>query len=182
MTYTSPSPKLPFIVTINPIAGNALFVLDRRIMPEAGKDNIHGIPVSWVSDPSPDDPNRMSPVFKNNKLEGGSSLNVDFNRTFVFGGGGGKGGLTLQYITTLNSFYGWMTQISRHSPVQLPAGAAAPKAIVPTTSWTNRLIFNPLKFLSVEFRTTTLYDRSQVNRVQMQYYLRVGLTYGYKNR
>jgi hypothetical protein len=72
-----------------------------------------------------------------------------------------------------------MTQVTRHKPAE---GEVAPATIMPTAEWTNRFIFNPIKFLSMEFRTTTRYDRSQVDRVQMQYYLRVGLTYGFKNR
>ncbi len=170
-TYTSPSKKLPFVVTINPLSGDGLFVLDDRITDERRQKL--GIPVARAADGSP----------IRSKIEGGSSLAVDFNRTFALG----DRGRTLQYITTLNSFYGWMTQVARHDSGGGGAsgGAAAPAApadILPTVGWTNRLIFNPLKFMTLEFRTTSLYDRSQVDRVQMQYYLRVGLSYGFKNR
>lgn len=169
-TYHSPNPKLPFVVTVNPVSGKALFVTDRRITPD--RRQALGIPVTYA----PDDVNKVHPIFKNYKLEGGSNLNVDFNRTFALG----EKGVTLQYVTTLTSFYGWMTQLSRQNgPV---VSTPVLPAIIPTVGWTNRVIINPLKILSLEFRTTTLYDRSQVNRVQMQYYLRVGLTYRYKNR
>ncbi len=164
LTYTSPNKKLPFIVTINPVSGDALFVLDDRLS-EARKRQL-GLP----------DVRRADGSLVKYRIEGGSSVNVDFNRTFAFGGKG----VTMQYITTLNSFYGWMTQVSRQA--NLAEEATAPLAIRPTVGWTNRLIINPLKFLSMEFRTVTVYDRSQVDKVQMQYYLRVGLTYRYKNR
>ncbi len=163
-TYTSPSPRLPFVVTINPLSGDGLFVLDDRITDERRQKL--GIPVPRASDGSP----------IRSKIEGGSSLAVDFNRTFSLG----DRRRTLQYITTLSSFYGWMTQVARRTPAD--GNVSGPAAILPTVGWTNRLIFNPLKFMTMEFRTTSIYDRSQVNRVQMQYYLRVGLTYGFKNR
>ncbi|MDR2882950.1 MAG: DUF3078 domain-containing protein [Alistipes sp.] len=162
-TYTSPSKRLPFVVTVNPLSGDGLFVLDDRIT-DARRQKL-GIATPRAADGS----------LIRYKIEGGSSLTVDFNRTFALG----DKGRTLQYITTLNSFYGWMTQVARHAPAE---GVAAPADILPTMGWTNRLIFNPLKFMTVEFRTTTVYDRSQVDRMQMQYYLRVGLTYGFKNR
>ena len=169
-TYHSPHPKLPFVVTINPISSNALFVMDRRIAPD--RRQALGIPVSYA----PDDENHEHPIFKKTKVEGGSNLNVGFNRTFALGKGKKT---TLQYNTTLNSFYGWITQVTRHEP---PVGMTAPLAIMPTVRWDNSFVFSPLKFLAMEFRTSTIYDRSQVDRVQMQYYLRVGLTYRYKNR
>ncbi len=168
-TYTSKNAKLPFIVTVNPLSAEATVVMDDRISPDRRK--ALGIPVTYA----PDDTGKEHPIFKNYKLEGGSNLNVSFNRTFALGD---RKGVTLQYITTLNSFYGWMTQLARHDNV----GSEVPVAIMPTGEWTNSFIFNPLKFLSLEFRTTSRYDRSEIDKVQMQYYLRVGLTYRYKNR
>jgi hypothetical protein len=159
LTYTSPDKKLPFIVTVNPVSGDALFVLDDRLS-ETRKKQL-GLPEGSLI---------------RHKIEGGSSVNIDFNRTFNLG----NKGVTMQYITTLHSFYGWMTQLSRDPDVR--AGVVPPMAIMPTVNWTNRLIVNPLKFLSLEFRTVSVYDRSQIDHVQMQYYLRVGLTYRYKNR
>jgi uncharacterized membrane protein YgcG len=180
VTYTSPSKKLPFIVTLNPASLNGLFVVDNGISDDRRKQ-------LGINNP------RLANGRPNNyKIEGGSSINIGFDRTFAFGGGGGNSdgggrsswwgggqGLTLQYKTTLNSFYGWITQELRRGPID---GTPAPPDIMPTVRWDNSLVFNPLKFLSMEFRTTTIYDRSQVDKVQMQYYLRVGLTYRYKNR
>jgi hypothetical protein len=163
-TYNSPKPRLPFVVTVNPLSGDALFVLDDRITDERRLKL--GIPNVRDADG----------LLPNYKIEGGSSLNVNFNRTWNLGGGE----RTVQYVSTLTSFYGWMTQIARHTPTG--EDVVLPVAIRPTGRWENTVRFTPLKFLTMEFRTTSLYDRSQVNKVQMQYYLRVGLTYGYKNR
>lgn len=163
-TWKSPKTKWPFVVTVNPIAGDGLFVLDDRINDQRRQKL--GIVL-----PAPGKAGEFLYTDYRSKIEGGSSLTVDFNRTFVMG----NGSRSLQYITTLSSFYGWMTELSRKHET-------SPAVIVPTVGWTNRLIFTPLRFLAMEFRTTTLYDRSQVDRVQMQYYLRVGLTYRFKNR
>jgi hypothetical protein len=164
LTYTSPNPRLPFVVTMNPISGNALFVLDDRLSDDRRVQL--GIPVARDAEAR----------LINHKLEGGSTLDVDFNRTFAFGK---EKGFTLQYNTTLTSFYGWITHVSRRDPI---GDAPAPAKILPTLNWTNSLTVNPLKFLGLEFRTTMKYDRSQIDKVQMQYYLRVALTYRYLNK
>jgi hypothetical protein len=166
-TYTSSSSKLPFIVTIDPASITTVFVTDERISSTRRLGIFgDGMPVSYAPD--------STLVFKNYKLEGGSNLNVSFNRTFALGGRG----MTLQYNTTLSSFYGWMTQLGRKDS----GAASSMQALVPTGRWINTFVFKPLKFLAIEFRTTSAYNRSQVDKVQMEYYLRVGLSYSYKNR
>jgi hypothetical protein len=170
-TYTSSNSKWPFIVTIDPASIKTVFVMDEGIS-STRRLNIFGdgMPVTYA----PDDTGKLYPIFKNYKLEGGSNLNVSFNRTFALG----DGGKTLQYNTTLRSFYGWMTQLGRKD-----GGTAADmQALVPTGRWVNTFVFKPLKFMAVEFRTTSAYNRSQIDKVQMEYYLRVGLSYSYKNR
>ncbi len=162
LTYTSPDPKWPFIVTLNPISANGLFVLDDRI----GDDQRVKLGLAQPRD--------ADGKLIRHKIEGGSSVNVGFNRTFRFGK---KDGVTLQYNSTFGSFYGWMTEAARHDGIE-----GSDVGILPTVNWTNSFIFNPLRFLAIEFRTSTLYDRSQIDKVQMQYYLRVGLTYRYRNR
>lgn len=164
LTYTSPGKKFPFIVTVNPVAGSGLFVLDNRIDDERRKGL--GIPV----------PRDVDGKVIKHKIEGGSNLNVAFNRTFLFGE---KQGMSLQYNTTFGSFYGWMTELAKH---EVDSSDGAKNTILPTANWANSLIFNPVRFLALEFRAQMLYDRSQIDRVQMQYYLRVGITYRYKNR
>lgn len=169
LTYTSPNPKLPFIITLNPISGNVLFVMDDRL--DAARRQALGIPVTAVY--AENGTTVVDYKYKNYKPQGGSNLNIGFDRTFAFGK---KKGVTLQYKTTLSSFYGWITQVTRHDP------GGKMIAIQPTLNWTNTLNFNPMKFLTLEFRTNTVYDKSQVDKIQMQYYLRVGLTYRYKNK
>ncbi|MDR2893985.1 MAG: DUF3078 domain-containing protein, partial [Alistipes sp.] len=163
-TYKSPNRKLPFVLTVNPIAGETLFVLDDVIDDEQRKKL--GLTAARRADGS----------LVRHKMEGGSSVRVDFNRTFALG----RRGSTLQYNTTLSSFYGWMTQASRNNVAK--SGEAQPERIMPTGEWTNIVSFNPLRFIMLEFRTTARYDKSQIDRIQMQYYLSAGLTYRFKNR
>ena len=167
LTYTSPNAKLPFIITISPISGNVLFVTDDRIPPDRRLKL--GIPVTYA----PDDTNKEHPLYKNYKAEGGSNFKVSFNRIFKFGK---KQGVSLQYNTGLSSFYGWITQIARHDPGNTSL------ALLPTVEWNNNISLKPLKFLTLDFTARTVYDRSQIDKVQMQYFLSVGLTYSYKNK
>lgn len=167
LTYTSPNKKLPFIVTMEPISGKVLFVMDGRILPDRRQKL--GIPVTYAAD----DTSKEHPIYKNYKAEGGSTLTVSFDRTFKFGP---KKGMSLRYRTVMKSFYGWITEVSKNDP-----GSIKP-AIMPTLNWTNTINFDPLKFLTLQFTHTTVYDKSQVDKVQMQYFLSVGLTYGYKNK
>lgn len=170
LTYTSPNAKLPFLVTIEPVSGNVLFVCDDRIL--SGRRQKLGIPVTPVY--GSDGTTIVDYDFKNFKAEGGSNFKLSFNRTFKFGK---KKGFSMQYNTTLSSFYGWITQVARH----VPDGSKA-KAIMPTVDWMNAININPIKFLTLQFSTRTVYDRSQVDKVQMQYFLSIGLTYSYKNK
>jgi hypothetical protein len=168
ITYTSPDKKWPFVVTLSPISGNVLFVMDGRLDPERRKNL--GIPVTYA----PEDTDLLHPIYKNFKAEGGSNFNMSFDRTFGFGK---NKGMPLRFRSTLSSFYGWITQVSKRKL----EGADIP-AIMPTVNWANTINFDPLKFLTLQFTHTLVYDRSQVDKVQMQYFLSIGLTYGYKNK
>jgi hypothetical protein len=167
-TYNSPNPKLPFVVVIDPASIQTYIVMDDRLSIERRKGL--GIPVTYADD----DPDELRPIFKDYKIEGGSSLNVSFDRTFALG----DSGMTVRYKTTLSSFYGWMTQLGREHN----GTASTMRALVPSGRWSNEFFFNPVKYLSLEFRTVSAYDRSQVDKVQMEYYLKIGFTYQYKNR
>jgi hypothetical protein len=164
LTYTSPDNRLPFIVTMNAVSGDGLFVVDDRI-PDARRVKL-GIPVARDSE------GRLI----NYKLLGGSSLNINFNRKFSFGK---EKWLSIQYNTNIYSFYGWITNVSRREPV---GDTPAPPEIKPTLDWNNSLNINPWKYLTLQFTTRTVYDKSQVDKVQMQYFLSIGLSYNYKNK
>lgn len=170
-TYRSPSKKLPFVVEILPISGRIFFVTDDRIDPDRRAKL--GIPVSWVPDPTPENPDNKRPEFKNYKAEGGVNLKVALARVFKIGG---DKSFDLDYKTELTSFYGWMTRVGRYDPTN------SMSEILPVTKWRNTFSMKPFKFISVDFEAGMIYDKSQVDKIQMEYLLTIGLAYGYKNR
>ncbi len=100
ITYKSPKAKFPIVVNISPIALNATFAEKRTGSAAAGarRQRIQaGLP--GIEDPD-----------KTSKYEGGSSIQIDFDRTF------GKTGF-LRYRTTLYSFYGWITDIGQKNKI-----------------------------------------------------------------
>lgn len=167
LTYTSPNAKLPFIITLEPISGNVLFVNDGRL--SLDRRRALGIPVSYADD----DTEQQFPIYKNYKAEGGSNMKISFIRTFKFGR---KQNFTMQYNTTISSFYGWITEVARHD-----VNGGAPE-ILPTLDWTNTLNINPMKFLTLQFSMRMMYDKSQIDKIQMQYFMSVGVSYTFKNK
>ncbi|WP_333588854.1 DUF3078 domain-containing protein, partial [Alistipes finegoldii] len=104
ITYKSPKPKFPIVINLSPIALNATFAendwirrrqVEERVDSEGKKTETEIKPAYNYGIEDPD---------KTSKYEGGSSIQIDFDRTF------GKTGF-LRYRTTLYSFYGWITDI-----------------------------------------------------------------------
>ncbi len=132
-----------------------------------------------------DDPDRTS------KYEGGSSVQIDFDRTF------GKTGF-LRYRTSLFSFYGWITNIGQDNKIAnyskylfamdaWNAGDQNPKTkpflpVHPTVRWENTLDIKATKFITTTLSFQLYYNRAQNVDVQTQTLLSVGLTYTFKNK
>lgn len=173
ITYTSPKPKFPITVNLSPLALSGTFAESDQIRKENGFG--YGI----------EDPDKTS------KYEGGSSIQIGFDRTF------GKTGF-LRYRTTLFSFYGWITDIGqknkhhdysafRHALAAWEAGEKDIKkkphlAIHPTVRWENTLDIKATKYLATTFSFQLYYNRAQNVDVQTQTLLTVGLTYTFKNK
>ena len=92
ITYKSPKAKFPIVVNISPIALNATFAENELIRKNRRIQLRYRRPRQDV------------------KYEGGSSIQIDFDRTF------GKTGF-LRYRTTLYSFYGWITDIGQKNKI-----------------------------------------------------------------
>ncbi len=172
-TYTSPLAKFPFVVNLSPIAMNATYARSPQIRKYNGFN--YGI----------EDPDMR------HKYEGGSSIQVDFDRTF------GKTGF-LRYRTMLYAFYGWITDIGQENKVRgyhdyLAAydrwsasdGGIKTKPrlpIHPVVRWTNTLDIKATKYLATTFSFELYYNRAQSVDVQTKMLLSVGLTYTFKNK
>ena len=112
-----------------------------------------------------DEPNRS-------KYEGGLSVQLDFDKTW------GKNGW-LRYRTTAYSFYGWITDLSKWSKAE---DRAAYEHVVPTLRWENTIDIKATKYISTQIYVQLYYNKAEINKLQVQSMLSVGLTYIFKNK
>lgn len=178
ITYKSPSEKFPIQINISPVAMSATFVESDLIRCDNGF-------TYGIEDPS-----------KTSKYEGGSSIQIDFDRTF------GKSGF-LRYRTTLYSFFGWISDIGQKNRISdyseyLAAyekwqNADDPTVshdildkprlpIHPTVRWENTIDIKATKYLSTTLSFQLYYNRAQNVSVQTRTLLSVGLSYTFKNK
>ena len=112
-----------------------------------------------------DEPNRS-------KYEGGLSVQLDFDKTW------GKNGW-LRYRTTAYSFYGWITDLSKWSKAE---DRAAYEHVVPTLRWENTIDIKATKYISTQIYVQLYYNKTEIDMLQVQSMLSVGLTYTFKNK
>ena len=191
-TYTCPLERFPIKINLSPIALNATFAendwirrrqVEERVDSEGKKTETEIKPAYNYGIEDPD---------KTSKYEGGSSIQIDFDRTF------GKTGF-LRYRTTLYSFYGWITDIGqknkisdytkfRHAYEEWDKTANKdikdkPRLpIHPIARWENTLDIKATKYLSTTLSFQLYYNRAQNVDVQTRTLLSVGLTYTFKNK
>lgn len=180
LTYKSPHSKFPIAVNISPVAMSAVFVESATIRNNSWDNNKPG----WES-------YGLASAEETSKYEGGSSVEINFDRTF------GKTGY-LRYRTTLFSFYGWITDIGKPNKIrdysdyenayaEWEAAGKDPKTkpwlpIHPTVRWTNTLDIKATKFITTTVSFQLYYNRAQNVDVQTRTLLSVGLTYTFKNK
>mgnify|MGYP003482524639 CR=1 FL=1 len=99
------------------------------------------------------------------KYEGGLSVQLDFDKTW------GKNGW-LRYRTTAYSFYGWITALSTHKFSET----------MPTLRWENTFDIKATKYISTQIYVQLYYNKAEINKLQVQSMLSVGLTYTFKNK
>ena len=182
ITYKSPEKKFPITVNMSPLAMNATFAendwIRKRQVDKDGNEIKPAYPYGI------EDPDRTS------KYEGGSSVQIDFDRTF------GKTGY-LRYRTMLYGFYGWISDIGQRNKIsdyskyleafeKWNAGDKNIKdkprlPIHPIVRWTNTIDIKATKFLSTTLSFELYYNRAQNVDVQTKTLLSVGLTYTFKN-
>lgn len=171
-TYTHPDKKWPFKVYLSPIGTKATFVRSEQVR---ANGHLYGL-----VDPE-----------ANSMWEGGSSLEVNFDRTW------GKNGW-LRYRTTFISFYGWITSIGQNNYPKfdeykeaLAAWEAQENKLIkdkpvlpihPTVRWDNTIEIKATKYISTKIDFTLFYDRAQNYNVQLKSFLSVGLAYTFKNK
>ena len=183
ITYKSPEKKFPITVNMSPLAMNATFAendwIRKRQVDKDGNEIKPAYPYGI------EDPDRTS------KYEGGSSVQIDFDRTF------GKTGY-LRYRTMLYGFYGWISDIGQRNKIsdyskyleafeKWNAGDKNIKdkprlPIHPIVRWTNTIDIKATRFLSTTLSFELYYNSAQNVDVQTKTLLSVGLTYTFKNK
>ena len=131
------------------------------------------------------------PSNKTSKYEGGSSIQIDFDRKF-----GNRD--VLRYRTTFFSFYGWISNLGQKNKIAKFSDyiAAYDKweadgkdqetkptlPIYPTVRWENTLDIKATKYLTTSIYFQLYYNRAQSYAVQTQAILSVGLSYTFQNK
>lgn len=175
--YTCPRKSFPVKVNLSPVAVSATFV-ESEVIRQNGY--LYGI----------EDPDKTS------KWEGGSSIQVDFDRTW------GKNGW-FRYRTTFFTFYGWITDIGQRNKfkqfssfrdayakwenaddttVSHDISDKPVLAIHPTVRWENTFEIKATKYISTQINFQLYYNRAQNYDVQTQTLLSVGFAYTFKNK
>ncbi len=180
LKYACPSKKFPIKVDLSPLALSAVYANNSWIRREQydGKGNRIKKAFNYgIEDPD-----------KSAKYEGGSSIQLDFDRTF------GKNEY-LRYRTTLFSFWGWITNLGLDNKVKrwdaykeaLEAWDGNIKTkprlpIHPTVRWENTIDIKATKFLTTSISFQLYYNRAQNTSIQTKTLLSVGLSYTFKNK
>ena len=182
-TYNCPVKKFPIVINLSPLSLNATFAesdwIRRR---QVDKDGNEIKPAYSYGIEDPD---------KTSKYEGGSSIQIDFDRTF------GKSNY-LHYKTRISGFYGWMTDLGQKNKIRdyteyrlayekwLSGGQNIkdkPRLpINPTVRWENTLEIYATKYIKTTLNCQLCYNRAQNLDVQTNTQLLVGLTYTFKNK
>ncbi len=182
-TYNCPVKKFPIVINLSPLSLNATFAesdwIRRR---QVDKDGNEIKPAYSYGIEDPD---------KTSKYEGGSSIQIDFDRTF------GKSNY-LHYKTRISGFYGWMTDLGQKNKIRdyteyrlayekwLNGGQNIkdkPRLpIHPTVRWENTLEIYATKYIKTTLNFQLYYNRAQNLDVQTNTQLLVGLTYTFKNK
>lgn len=185
--YVCPKKSFPVKINLSPLALSATFVESAAIrgnsVDEAGNivnsKLLYGI----------EDPDATS------KWEGGSSIQIDFDRTW------GRNGW-FRYRTSLYSFYGWITDMNSKNkfwtlgvyndnfdawtelpvPMAQKIGRKPTLAIHPIVRWENTVEIKATKYISTQINFQLYYNRAQNYDVQTQTLLSVGFAYTFKNK
>ena len=178
LTYNCPNKSFPVKINMSPVALSAVFVESAKVRKNEWDDK-----PGWQA-------YGLSNANKTSKYEGGSSIQIDFDRTF------GRKGI-FRYRTTLFSFMGWMSNLNmknRYTSVSAyekalqawndaqGVGDKPMLQIHPTVRWENTIDIKATKYLTTTFNFQLYYNRAQNYDIQTQLLLSVGLTYTFKNK
>ena len=185
-TYVCPKQKFPIKIYLSPITMNSTYVSSWTVRDvffnKKGFTTVDGASLTY--DQFLANPDQLSAANRNtsycygltlddgtSRYEGGSSVQIDFDRTF------GKKGI-FRYRTTIYSFYGWINELAQQSGTN----KALFESIVPTLRWEHTVDIKATKFFSTQFYFQMYYNKAQIKSLQTQIVLGVGLSYTFKNK
>ena len=188
-TYVCPLEKFPIKINVSPISMNATYVTSSEIREYFYNDKFGGTGIAFADYKQLDATNQNTPYAYGltlangvQRYEGGSSIQIDFDKTF------GKKGI-FRYRTTFYSFYGWINEVSQQKQSKewnsKPENANDPlhfESIAPTIRWESTIDIKATKYFSTQFYFQLYYNKAQINKIQTQVVLGVGLAYTFKNK
>ena len=172
-TYNCAQKGFPIKINLSPISMSATYVTNELVHQTfyAAKFGTKA-----VADLTPTEKNTaycygLTIENGNARYEGGSSLQINFDRTF------GKKGV-FRYRTVLYSFYGWINELTQ----QASHNRELFEHIAPTVRWEHTVDVKATKYFSTQFYFQMFYNKAQIKSVQTQILLGVGLSYNFKNK
>ena len=176
VTYVCPDKKFPIKINLAPISMNATYVTNKSV-----RDFYFAEKFGADTDPSTLTPDQRNTPYAYGltlhngiqRYEGGSSIQVDFDKTF------GKKGV-FRYRTTLYSFYGWINEVAQQQNHKKTG--IIYESIAPTVRWENTIDIKATKYISTQFYFQLYYNKAQNKSIQTQTVLGVGLAYTFKNK
>ena len=172
-TYVCPKKGFPVKINLSPISMSATYVESKTV-----RDVFYNKKFGTAAEADLTPEQRNTPycyglTFANgtSRYEGGSSVQIDFDRTF------GKKGI-FRYRTTLYSFYGWINEITQQSSKDRELF----DHIAPTLRWEHTVDIKATKYFSTQFYFQMYYNEAQISSLQTQIVLGVGLSYTFKNK
>ena len=186
-TYVCPKKGFPIKINLSPISMSATYVTNSTVksgfFTEKAFKDADGNAVTYnqyLDNPSVLTNTQRNTAYcygltladKNARYEGGSSLQVNFDRTF------GKKGV-FRYRTALYSFYGWITEVAQQTGKNK---GLFDEHIAPTLRWEHTVDIKATKYFSTQFYFQMYYNKAQIKSVQTQILLGVGLSYNFKNK
>ena len=174
--FTSPEKKFPININIDVLSCQTTFVSDTTLRSyNYAADGAIGAVKNPYGMLIPrhvqyEGPGRY--YYSPARFEGGSSISMSLNVNFDRKG-------IVAYRTTMSSFYGWITDITRESQY---TGSEPYVHIIPTFTWNNTFDIKLVKYLTLQLKCDMFYDRQQLDKLQLVYYAQVGLSYTFKNK
>ena len=175
-TYVCPKEKFPIKINIAPLSLNATFVTSEVVRTHYYNAKFgEGTPIESLTRDQLNTPYAFGLTLENGRgrYEGGSSVQIDFDRTF------GKKGI-FRYRTTLYSFYGWINEAAQQTASRKTG--VEYEHIAPTVRWENTIDIKATKYFSTQLYFQLYYNKAQSRQVQTQTVLGVGLSYTFKNK